>query len=69
MRVGDWYRHPNNTTICMEVLKSFYIKEKDAYSMRIMWWKWSPKRGVVYTLGIAERVKWSRDKCKEWELL
>ena len=66
MRPG-YYRHPKMDSICLEVTKSFYIPEKDAYSLRITWWKWSPKHGVCYCLNITERVKWTRPKCREWE--
>ncbi len=66
MKPDNWYRHPNNTTICLEVEKSFYIKEKDSYSLRIAWYKWSPTRGIEYPLGIRERVKWTRQHCRNY---
>lgn len=69
MRPNTYYKHPKNTSICMEVLKSFYIKEKDTYSLRVAWWKWSPKRGICYPLNIEERINMSVMKAREWELL
>jgi len=69
MKRYKFYKHPNCISTCFQVLRCFYIKEKNAYSMKIIWYKWSPTVGICYSLGLTERVKWSAEKCKEWELV
>jgi hypothetical protein len=32
------YRHKENSTVAFEVLKSFYVKEKKLYKVKVKWW-------------------------------
>jgi len=58
------YKHNNNTDVAVDVLKQFYIKEKDAYSMKVMWWNIGPHE--PYCMHITQRLRiprevWLRD--------
>lgn len=32
------YKHKNNTDVAFEVLKSFYVKEKGLWKLKVAWW-------------------------------
>jgi hypothetical protein len=59
-------KHVNNTDVAIEVLKSFYIKEKQEYSLKVAWWRVSrvnPPRPMY----ITQRIRIPRKKLhKEW---
>lgn len=31
-------KHINNTDVAIEIIKSFYVKEKEVYKLHVMWW-------------------------------
>ncbi len=56
------YNHPAFIDVRLEVLKRYYIKEKDMWSLKIVWWN---KRG--WPLCEPYRVRWPDAKWKEFE--
>jgi len=54
--------HPEFIDVRMEVIKSFYIKEKDMWSLRVIWWN---KRG--WMLSSPCRIKIPNKKWKEFK--
>ena len=61
------YKHINNTDIAFEVLRKYYIPEKDAYSIKVRWYR---VRGdyVLWCFNIVERHRIDRYKfLHEWE--
>lgn len=32
------YKHKNNTDVAFEIVKKFYVKEKDLYKLKVSWW-------------------------------
>lgn len=63
-----FYRHKESRSACVEVVKSFYIKEGNRLSIKLSWWKWSPTRGVEWPLGQTHRIKLGRrDWFDNWE--
>lgn len=58
------YKHRNCTDVAVEVLKKYYIPEKDAYALKVLWVRVStPRNKVLWSLGITQRLKISR---QEW---
>lgn len=55
MRTDCLYRHRNNRDAAFEVIKAFYIKEKDAWSLKVGWWNIGACH-KPYPLGIAQRI-------------
>jgi len=61
------YKHVNNTDVALEVIKSFYVKEKSLWKLKVRWYN------IVHrptSLGIVEKIQIPRDKWRdEWKLL
>lgn len=64
------YIHKNNTDIACEVVKKFYVKEKDLYKFKLSWYRVSRARGkLLWPLGVTERHSIPRKTWQEdWEL-
>ena len=62
------YQHLNCKDTAIEILKKFYVPEKDAYSLKIMWWD----TGVCHAprrMNIVQRIKITRfDLRNNWKL-
>jgi hypothetical protein len=64
-----FYKHTDNKTVAVQVLSSFYVKEKDRWSVRVMWWNWSPKFGLRFSMGITQRFNVTREQKTGWKVL
>lgn len=53
------YKHKNNLDVAVEVLKMFYIKEKDCYSIKVEWWNVG-KTHTPWSMLIKQRFKIDR---------
>jgi hypothetical protein len=62
-------KHRDNTDVAFRVLKKFYIKEKDAYSLQVEWFRISAARNkVLWPMGITQRIKIPRTRwLYQWE--
>jgi hypothetical protein len=58
------YTHPGFTDVTMYVHTSFYIKEKDSYSLKVQFFH---KRG--HSLCMPYRITLTKTKCKEFVLM
>ncbi len=64
------YKHKNNTDVAMEVLKKFYVKEKDVVKLKIRWWRVNRANDVLYNMNIVERFVIPRKVwLKDWEVI
>ena len=62
------YKHKDNEDVAFEVLKKFYIKEKQQWKLKIRWWNIG-KVHPPYCMGIQQKIildraTWSND----WQL-
>lgn len=48
------YKHVNNRSAHIEVLKSFYIPEKKCWKVKVMWWKYHSKYKYRFPMGITQ---------------
>lgn len=67
------YKHKNNTDVAFEILKKFYIKEGDRYSLKIRWWNISRDgKHDPFCMNLVERIKmpadWLHKECERIEL-
>lgn len=69
MNKGLMYRHENTKTVAMQVLTSYYSEERARWSVRVLWYKWSPTRGLEHCLNISERLLITREQRKGWKIL
>lgn len=43
-----YYTHPGLTDVCFELLKAFYVKEKDIYKLKIVWYHRKKRHMLAY---------------------
>ena len=68
MRKGFFYVHPNNKTVCAEVVKVFPIPGKDESKVKITWW--NMKYGsLALCWHITETFRKTNVFWKEWKIL
>jgi len=64
------YKHKNNTDVAFELIKKFYVKQKDLYKMKVMWWRVNKANKVLYCMNIIQNIKIKRDSWRsEWEII
>ena len=60
-------KHKNNTDVAMEIIKSFYVKEKDVYKLHVMWWNIG-KCHKPWCMGITQKITIPRQVLtEEWD--
>lgn len=65
MVVGRMYKHPNCTDTCIEVLRTFFVKEDGSMKVKVRWWR--VKYGKVdYCIGCEETIRKPAEYWKEW---
>lgn len=57
-------KHPKSNDIAMEVLKKFYVKEKDVWKIRVRWWNIGPHE--PFCMWIEEKIQLPTEKFMEW---
>lgn len=60
-------KHRNNTDVAIEILKSFYVKEKHLYKLKVRWWRVS-KVNPPRSMGFEQKIEIPKDKMSEWEI-
>lgn len=64
-------KHKNNTDVAMEIIASFYVKEKDEYSLKVVWWNIVGDRipnRKAYCMNLTQRIRIPRETYKrDWE--
>lgn len=58
------WKHVNNRDVALQILKSFYVKEKRSYKMKVEWWNIGPHK--AWPMNITQRIVmpvdiWIRD--------
>lgn len=62
------YKHINNTDIAFEIIKSFFVREKQVWKFRVIWWNIG-KCHEPWCMNISERITLTRDSWEnEWKL-
>jgi len=64
---GVLYKHINNTDVAIAILKQFYVKEKDTWKLKVMWWNVSTKR-PPYCTYIEQRIEIPNKNKKDWRI-
>ncbi len=59
------YKHLNSSDIAMEIIKSFYVEEKDVYKIKVIWWNIGNCH-KPWCMGIEQKFILSAEKMKEW---
>lgn len=62
------YKHRNNTDVALEVLKSFYVKEKNLWKLKIRWWNIG-KCHAPWCMQLTEQLEIPREDWRDnWEV-
>jgi len=59
-------KHENNSTVAVEILKSFYVKEKQAYKWKVRWYGISSKY-PPRDLKIEQRITILKKDASKWK--
>lgn len=59
-------KHVNNTTVAIEVLRSFYVKEKRVWKLKVRWWNIG-RCHPPYPLNIEQRIIVTADELNNWK--
>jgi len=62
---GGFYKHPNNTTVCFEVLNSVSLPN-DETEVTLVWWRWYLGK-VGYYIGMQQVFTKKNEYWLEWE--
>jgi hypothetical protein len=63
------YKHKNNTDVAFEIVKRFYVKEKDLYKIKVCWWNVVPSH-KPYCMNIFQTIKIPRTVYySDWEMM
>lgn len=61
------YKHKDNEDVAFEVLKKFYVKEKQQWKMTVRWWNIG-KVHAPWCMGINQKITLSLEVwCKDWQ--
>jgi hypothetical protein len=60
------WKHTNNTDVAFQVLKSYYVREKDLWKLTVMWFNIGRCHEPWY-MGINERVEIPGSRRGEWK--
>ena len=61
------YKHKNNTDVAVEIVKKFYIREKDMWSFKFAWWNIGESH-APWPMIIFQRFKIPAETWrKDWE--
>jgi len=60
------YRHINCRSVAIEVLKTFYVREKDLYKVKVRWYMISSVRRP-WPMSVVETIKIPANKVHEWK--
>jgi hypothetical protein len=58
-------KHVNNTDVAIEILKSFYVREKGLYKLKVRWWNIG-RCHPPWSLGIVEKIEIPKHQMREW---
>ena len=59
-------KHINNEDVALEVIKSFYVKEKELWKFKVMWYNIG-KYHAPWCMNIIQNIEIPKEKWKEWE--
>lgn len=61
------YKHKHNTDVAIEILKSFYVPEKDLYKFKVRWWRVGSTKYPDFCMNITQKIEIPRETWrKDW---
>lgn len=60
------YKHPEMKDIAFQVIKKFYIKEKDIYEVKVLYYLRLPESKKYECTNILDKLRLPKEKVKEW---
>ena len=67
MKKFSFYKNINNKTVAIQILSSYYVKEKDRWNVKVMWYNWSPKFGLRFCMNLTQRFNITREQRANWK--
>lgn len=65
VRVGNIYKHKNNTDVAIRILSLFYIPEKRVYNVKISWINIGPHQW--FDMNLHQRINIKADDIPDWQ--
>jgi hypothetical protein len=61
------YKHENCTDTAIEILKSFYVKEKQVYKWKVMWYNIG-KCHAPWRMNIEQNITIKKSDVSNWKI-
>lgn len=61
-------KHPASSDIAMEVIKKFYVEEKDVYKLRVKWWNIG-RCHAPFCMNVTQKLTLPAAKFREWKYM
>ncbi len=65
MRLNQLYRHQANSTVAFEVIKKFFVMEKQVWKLKVAWWNIGSCHDP-WPLMITQKIEIPAKKVSEW---
>ncbi len=60
-------KHVNNTDVAIEILKRFYVREKDLWKLKVRWWNVG-KSHEPWCMNLEQKITVKSTDLANWEL-
>ena len=58
-------KHINNNDVAIEIIRKFYVHEKQMYEFKVRWWNIG-KCHTPYYMGIEQKIAVSKQEAANW---
>lgn len=66
MKSGNFYKHPNCTDTCIEIMTCYTIPENGMTKVKARWWRVRFGK-ITYCMNIIENFKKPTEYWKQWK--
>lgn len=60
-------KHTNNTDVAIEILRQFYVPEKQVYKLKVCWWNIGNSH-KPFSMGIVEKIVINKQDMPNWQV-
>jgi len=66
MKTFRIYKHVNNTDVAIVPIKSFYVKEKELWKLKVRWIYYKKDGQYTKDMGIDQSITITKEEAKNW---